>query len=154
MPRSTAELVALSQRVILPVYRPRALILERGAGSRVWDRDGREYIDFAAGIAVTALGHSPPELVAALSAQAARLWHTSNVFLSEPPLRLAERLVDLSGFAQRVFLCNSGTEANEAAIKLARQWAVATGQGKRSLLHSGPLCMETALPIDICERVV
>jgi acetylornithine/N-succinyldiaminopimelate aminotransferase len=121
-------LIAAGKRYYVPVYRPRDLVLERGAGSRVWDREGREYVDFSAGIAVNALGHAAPELIEALSAQAAKLWHTSNVFWSEPPLRLAQMLVEKSGFAQRVFLCNSGTEANEAAIKLARQWGAARGR--------------------------
>lgn len=122
---ASQALLERADRYYVPVYRPRRLVLERGAGSRVWDRDGRDYVDFAAGIAVCSLGHAAPELVAALTEQAAKLWHTSNVFVSEPPLRLAEELVAASGFAERVFLCNSGTEANEAAIKLARRWAAA-----------------------------
>jgi acetylornithine/N-succinyldiaminopimelate aminotransferase len=121
-------LYALFERYYLPVYRPRRIVLERGAGSRVFDTDGREYVDFGAGIAVNALGHAHPALVEALTEQAGRLWHTSNVFVSEPPLRLAESLVEASRFAQRVFLCNSGAEANEAAIKLARKWAAAQGR--------------------------
>ncbi len=128
MTSQTAELRALVDRYYLPVYRPRRIVLDHGIGSRVWDLDGREYVDFGAGIAVNALGHAHPALVAALTAQAGKLWHTSNVFVSEPPLRLAEALVTASRFAQRVFLCNSGAEANEAAIKLARKWA--TGQGR------------------------
>ncbi|MGO1070018.1 acetylornithine/succinyldiaminopimelate transaminase [Lysobacter sp. CA199] len=124
----TASLYALSERYYLPVYRPRRIVLDRGQGSRIWDVDGREYVDFGAGIAVNALGHAHPGLIAALTEQAGKLWHTSNVFISEPPLRLAEQLVEASGFAERVFLCNSGAEANEAAIKLARKWA--TGQGR------------------------
>jgi acetylornithine/N-succinyldiaminopimelate aminotransferase len=121
--RTTADLIAAGRHYYLPVYRPREVILERGQGSRVYDRDGKEYIDFAAGIAVCGLGHCDPDLVAALTEQAGKLWHTSNVFYSEPPLRLAEELVKASGFAERVFLCNSGAEANEAAIKLVRRWA-------------------------------
>ena len=122
---ASQALLARADRYYVPVYRPRRLVLERGLGSRLWDRDGRDYVDFAAGIAVCSLGHAAPELVAALTEQAGKLWHTSNVFVSEPPLRLAEELVAASGFAERVFLCNSGTEANEAAIKLARRWAAA-----------------------------
>jgi len=124
----TESLLALSERYYLPIYRPRRIVLERGAGSRVWDSTGREYVDFGAGIAVVGLGHAHPALVAALTEQAGRLWHTSNVFVSEPPLRLAEELVTASRFAQRVFFCNSGAEANEAAIKLARKWAAAQGR--------------------------
>ncbi|MBZ0223561.1 MAG: acetylornithine/succinylornithine family transaminase [Dokdonella sp.] len=125
---NTADLLALGERYWLPVYRPRALVLERGLGSRVWDTQGREYIDFGAGIAVNALGHCDPDLVAAITEQAHKLWHVSNVFYSEPPLRLAQELVDSSGFAERAFLCNSGAEANEAAIKLVRKWACAQGR--------------------------
>ncbi|RPE75733.1 acetylornithine/succinyldiaminopimelate transaminase [Vulcaniibacterium tengchongense] len=136
MTASTDELFSLSERYYLPVYRPRRIVLERGQGARVWDRDGREYVDFGAGIAVNALGHAHPALVAALTEQAGKLWHTSNVFVSEPPLRLAEELVGASGFARRVFFCNSGAEANEAAIKLARKWAAAQGRppGRRAIL--------------------
>jgi acetylornithine/N-succinyldiaminopimelate aminotransferase len=126
--RATESLVALGQQYYLPVYKPRQLILDHGKGSRVWDIDGREYIDLAGGIAVCGLGHADPELVAALTEQAGKLWHTSNVFYSEPPVRLAEELVTASRFAERVFLCNSGAEANEAAIKLARKWASAQGR--------------------------
>lgn len=125
---TTAELFALSERYYLPVYRPRRIVLDHGKGSRIWDRDGREYVDFGAGIAVNALGHAHPALVGALTEQAGKLWHTSNVFVSEPTLRLAEELVDASRFAQRVFFCNSGAEANEAAIKLVRKWATAQGR--------------------------
>ena len=136
MTSQTAELYALVDRYYLAVYRPRAIVLDHGNGSRVWDRDGREYVDFGAGIAVNALGHAHPALIAALTEQAGKLWHTSNVFVSEPPLRLAEALVTASRFARRVFLCNSGAEANEAAIKLARKWATAQGRepGRRVIL--------------------
>ena len=125
---TTTDLLASGQQYYLPVYRPREVILERGQGARVWDREGRDYIDLSAGIAVCGLGHNDPDLVAALVEQAGRLWHTSNVFYSEPPLRLAEELVTASRFATRVFLCNSGAEANEAAIKLIRKWATAQGR--------------------------
>ena len=124
----TEALLALGREVLLPVYKQRAMILERGQGARVWDSAGREYVDFGAGIAVCSLGHCHPELNAALIEQAGKLWHTSNIFYSEPPLRLAEELVAASRFAQRAFLCNSGAEANEAAIKLVRRWA--TDQGR------------------------
>ena len=125
---TTADLLAHGQRYYLPVYRPREVILERGQGARVWDSEGREYLDLSAGIAVCGLGHNDPDLVAALTEQAGKLWHTSNVFYSEPPLRLAEELVTASRFAERVFLCNSGAEANEAAIKLVRKWAASQGR--------------------------
>lgn len=125
---TSAELFALSERYYLPVYRPRRIVLDHGKGSRIWDRDGHEYVDFGAGIAVNALGHAHPALLAALTEQAGKLWHTSNVFVSEPPLRLAEELVAASRFAERVFFCNSGAEANEGAIKLVRKWATTQGR--------------------------
>ncbi|MDH5822931.1 acetylornithine transaminase [Luteimonas sp. RD2P54] len=135
MPNQTHSPLALAARY-LPVYRQRELLLERGLGSRLWDSEGREYVDFAAGIAVCGLGHGDPDLLAALQEQAGRLWHTSNVFHSEPPLRLADELVAASRFAARVFLCNSGAEANEAAIKLVRKWAAAQGRApeRRTIL--------------------
>lgn len=125
---TTADLLAAGKRYYVPIYKPRETILERGQGSRMWDRDGKEYVDFGAGIAVCGLGHCDPDLVAALTEQAHTLWHTSNVFYSEPPIRLAEELVEASRFATRAFLCNSGAEANEAAIKLVRKWAAAQGR--------------------------
>ena len=125
---SSVDLLALGRDYYLPVYRPRQMILERGRGSRLWDIEGREYVDLAGGIAVCGLGHCHPELTAALVEQAGKLWHTSNVFYSEPPVRLAEELVIASRFAERAFLCNSGAEANEAAIKLVRKWATAQGR--------------------------
>jgi len=109
-------------RYMMPNYAPAAMIPVRGLGSRMWDQEGREYIDFGAGIAVNALGHAHPQLVAALTEQAGRLWHTSNVLATEPALQLARRLVELT-FADRVFFSNSGAEANEAALKLARRYA-------------------------------
>ena len=128
MTDTTDDLIATAQQDYLAVYRQRAVILDHGRASRVWDRDGREYVDFGAGIAVNALGHADPDLIAALTAQAGRLWHTSNVFWSEPPMRLAHELKAAAGFARRVFLCNSGAEANEAAIKLVRKWAASQGR--------------------------
>ncbi|HEY2621922.1 MAG TPA: acetylornithine transaminase [Dyella sp.] len=125
---SAQSLIDLGKRYWLPVYRPREVVLDHGKGARVWDTQGRDYIDFGAGIAVNALGHQDPDLLDALTTQAHKLWHTSNVFYSEPPLHLAEELVTASGFAERVYLCNSGTEANEAAIKLVRKWAASQGR--------------------------
>ncbi|MEB2871360.1 aspartate aminotransferase family protein [Pseudomonas rhizosphaerae] len=109
-------------QVMVPNYAPAAFIPVRGAGSRVWDQAGRELIDFSGGIAVNVLGHAHPALVGALTEQANKLWHVSNVFTNEPTLRLAKKLVDAT-FADRVFFCNSGAEANEAAFKLARRVA-------------------------------
>ena len=126
---NTAALLALGRERLLPVYKQRELILARGEGARLWDSEGRDYVDFGAGIAVCSLGHCNSELNAALIEQAGKLWHTSNVFYSEPPLRLAQELVAASRFAIRAFLCNSGAEANEAAIKLVRKWASDRGRG-------------------------
>jgi len=123
-----ADLLAKAQQYYLPIYRQREVILDRGQGARVWDSEGRDYVDFSAGIAVCGLGHADPDLLAALHEQAGKIWHTSNVFHSEPPLRLAEELVSASRFASRVFLCNSGAEANEAAIKLVRKYAASQGR--------------------------
>ena len=105
---------------MVPNYAPAGFIPVRGAGSRVWDQAGRELVDFSGGIAVNVLGHAHPALVGALTEQANKLWHVSNVFTNEPALRLAKKLVDAT-FAERVFFCNSGAEANEAAFKLARR---------------------------------
>jgi acetylornithine/N-succinyldiaminopimelate aminotransferase len=113
---------ALFDEVMVPCFAPAPFIPVRGEGSRVWDQDGRMYIDFAAGVAVTSLGHCHPAMVRALEAQARTLWHVSNWFTNEPALRLAKRLTDAT-FAERVFFCNSGAEANEAALKLARRYA-------------------------------
>lgn len=128
MHEQPSALIELGKRYWLPVYKPRELVLDHGKGARVWDTEGRDYVDFGAGIAVNALGHQDPDLLAALVAQAQKLWHSSNVFYTEPPLRLAEELVRASHFAERVFLCNSGAEANEAAIKLVRKWAASKGR--------------------------
>ncbi|SIQ65812.1 acetylornithine/succinylornithine family transaminase [Solilutibacter tolerans] len=124
----TASLLEIGRERYVPVYKPRPMVLDHGRGSRLWDKAGKEYVDLAGGIAVCALGHADPELIDALTTQAGKLWHTSNVFNSEPPLRLAEELVVASKFAERVFLCNSGAEANEAAIKLVRKHAAAQGR--------------------------
>lgn len=108
--------------VMVPTYNPAAIIPVRGEGSRVWDQDEKEYVDFAGGIAVSALGHCHPALVGALSEQANKIWHLSNVMTNEPALLLAQQLVK-STFADKVFFANSGGEANEACLKLARRYA-------------------------------
>jgi acetylornithine aminotransferase len=105
--------------VMMRTFAPPTAILDHGRGARVWDVDGNEYLDFLAGIAVNALGHAHPVFVDAVAGQAAKLAHVSNYFATEPQIALAERLVRLSG-GDRVFFANSGTEAIEAAIKLAR----------------------------------
>ena len=113
---------ATFDEVMVPNYAPASFIPVRGKGSRVWDQTGREYIDFAGGIAVSSVGHAHDSVVAALVSQAQKLWHVANVMTNEPTLALARSLVEKT-FAERVFFCNSGAEANEAALKLARKWA-------------------------------
>ncbi|WP_085285518.1 aspartate aminotransferase family protein [Colwellia chukchiensis] len=114
---------ALFDDVMVPNYAPSAVIPVRGQGSRVWDQQDREYIDFAGGIAVNCLGHCHPALVGALTEQANKIWHLSNVMTNEPALRLAKKLTD-NTFADKVYFANSGAESNEAALKLARRWAL------------------------------
>lgn len=109
-------------RVMVPNYSPVNMIPVRGAGSRVWDQQGREYVDLAGGIAVNSLGHAHPGMVEALTEQAGKLWHVSNVLTNEPALRLASKLIGAT-FADKAFFANSGGEANEAAFKLARRRA-------------------------------
>ncbi|MEJ2043063.1 MAG: aspartate aminotransferase family protein [Reinekea sp.] len=108
--------------VMVPSYAPGKIIPVKGEGSRIWDQEGREYIDFAGGIAVSALGHAHPALVKTLTEQGQKLWHLSNVMTNEPALALAKKLTELT-FADKVFFTNSGAEANEAALKLARRHA-------------------------------
>lgn len=109
------------------LYKRYPLVLERGEGARVWDRDGREYIDALAGIAVNNVGHCHPKVVQAVQQQVAKLIHVSNLYYTEEQSKLAEKLAAVSGF-EKVFFCNSGAEANEAAIKLARKYADTTGR--------------------------
>ena len=107
---------SLFDEVMVPNYAPSAVIPVKGSGSRVWDQNGREFIDFAGGIAVNCLGHCHPALVGALKEQADKLWHLSNVMTNEPALILAQKLVNAT-FAEKVYFANSGAEANEAALK-------------------------------------
>ena len=121
-----SESEALRERfeaAMMPNYGTPPLALARGEGCRVWDADGNQYLDLIAGIAVSALGHAHPAIVEAVSAQVGNLAHTSNLFVHEPGVRLAERLLGLlnADGQARVFFCNSGAEANEAAIKLVRR---------------------------------
>ena len=115
-----AELQALEREHVMPTYARNGVEFVRGEGTRLWDDEGNEYLDFLAGISVVQLGHCHPDLVAAVTAQAAQLWHTGNLYYNEPSMRLAERLTEAS-LGGKVFLCNSGTEANECALKLARR---------------------------------
>jgi acetylornithine aminotransferase len=123
-------MMAAADRVVAATYRRFPLVLERGSGCTVWDAQGRSYLDFVAGIAVCNLGHAHPRVAAALAEQAARLVHVSNLYYTGPMIRLAEWLVARC-FADRVFFCNSGAEANEAAIKLARRFFHIRGETQR-----------------------
>jgi acetylornithine/N-succinyldiaminopimelate aminotransferase len=125
---------ALFDDVMVPNYAPTDVIPVRGQGSRVWDQNDNEYIDFAGGIAVNCLGHNHPVLVNALKEQSEKVWHVSNIMTNEPALKLAKTLVD-NTFADKVFFANSGAEANEAAFKLARRWALTEyGENKSQII--------------------
>ncbi len=119
---ATDDLIRDSARYLANTYARFPVVLVRGRGDRLWDSDGKEYLDFAAGIAVDVLGHCHPKVVEAIKAQAETLLHVSNLYHIEPQIRLAQALCEHS-FADKVFFCNSGAEANEAAIKLARRYA-------------------------------
>jgi acetylornithine/N-succinyldiaminopimelate aminotransferase len=130
----TEELMQGAQKYLMDTYARYPLALARGHGTRVYDVEGREYLDFLAGVAVNVLGHCHSKVTQALQQQALRLVHTSNLFYTEPQIKLARTLVDHS-FADKVFFCNSGAEANEAAIKLARRWAHAKdGAGRFEII--------------------
>jgi acetylornithine/N-succinyldiaminopimelate aminotransferase len=116
------DLQALEERYLMRTYRRAPVEFVRGEGALLWDAEGREYLDFLGGISVCSVGHCNPELVEAVREQAGRLMHTSNLFYTEPMVRLAERLAE-SSLGGRVFFSNSGTEANECAIKIARKHA-------------------------------
>ncbi|TQK06749.1 acetylornithine/succinylornithine family transaminase [Herbaspirillum sp. SJZ107] len=108
--------------VLVPTYAPAAMVPVRASGLDVWDQEGKHYLDFTSGIAVSSLGHCNPVVVEALTRQANTLWHVGNGYTNEPVLRLASALIDAT-FAERAFFANSGAEANEAALKLARKYA-------------------------------
>lgn len=118
---SAEEIIRESGRYIMNTYNRYPVVIVKGRGTRVYDADGKEYIDFVSGIAVNNLGHCHPKVTVALQKQAQRLVHVSNLYYSEPQVKLARLLVENS-FADKVFFCNSGAEANEAAIKLVRKY--------------------------------
>ena len=122
MMMTTQELITASTKYLANTYARFPIVLVKGQGVRLWDSDGKEYLDFVGGIAVDALGHCHPRMVEAIRAQAETLIHVSNLYHIEPQIRLAQLLCDHC-FADRAFFCNSGAEANEAAIKLARKYA-------------------------------
>jgi predicted acetylornithine/succinylornithine family transaminase len=117
---TNAEIANRASRVLVGNYAPQPITLVRGEGCWLYDAEDKRYLDFMGGIATAALGHANPKLRAALEAQAAKLWHVSNLYTTEPQIRLAERLT-ANSFAEAVYFCNSGAEANEAALKLARK---------------------------------
>ncbi len=127
------EIKEISDKYLFPTYARAPLALVRGEGTRVWDADGREYLDFFSSTVVASLGHCHPALVAALEKQSHAIFHVSNLHYCEPQAELARQLVERS-FADRVFLCNSGAEANEAAIKLARKYGHARGDGRYEII--------------------
>ncbi|HEY8515214.1 MAG TPA: aspartate aminotransferase family protein [Candidatus Binatia bacterium] len=122
----SAEIIARSRKALVPVYARTEIAFVRGEGAVLWDADGRRVLDFFSSILCTNLGHCHPKVTEAISRQAATLVHVSNLHYSEPQMRLAELLCELS-FGERVFLCNSGAEANEAALKAARRYGHANG---------------------------
>lgn len=123
---NTGEIVELSEKYIMKTYGRIPLALVKGKGVRVWDAEGNEYLDFVGGLAVNSLGHCPPAVVEAVTEQAGKLMHVSNLYYIEPQARLARLLVENS-CCDKVFFCNSGAEANEGAIKLARKYAKQKG---------------------------
>lgn len=124
---STDNPIQLHKQFMVNTYAPN-LLLTRGKGARVWDSEGRSYLDFLGGIAVNQVGHCHPKLVSAIQKQAATLMHVSNLYYNENAPRLAAKLVEKFGVPGRVFFCNSGAEANEGLIKLARLWGHASGR--------------------------
>lgn len=127
---TTDELMALADKYIMTTYKRFPIVLIRGQGARVWDSNGKEYLDFVAGIAVCSLGHSHPKVAEAIKRQVEILTHVSNLYYIEPQIHVARILVENS-FADRVFFCNSGAEANEAAIKLSRKYAHENMSGEK-----------------------
>lgn len=125
--------VAEEQRYVFQNYGRQPIVIERGEGSRVWDTDGKEYLDFVGGLAVNVLGHAHPVVAEAVAEQASQLIHTSNLYYTIPMIELAKLLVENSCM-DRVFFCNSGTEAIEAAIKLARRWGHDTRNGAYEII--------------------
>lgn len=143
---TTAEIKELYARYVLGTYAP-SLALARGEGAYVWDADGKQYLDFGAGIAVCILGHCHPAVVAAVREQAGRLMHVSNLYFNEPQAKLARRLVDMA-FDGKCFFANSGAEANEGMVKFARYWGREQGRFEiicmRGSFHGRTLAMVSA----------
>jgi acetylornithine/N-succinyldiaminopimelate aminotransferase len=125
------ELMHRAQAVLFQNYRTQPVALVRGEGTHVWDAEGKQYLDFIGGIATVSVGHSNPRVRDALIEQAKLIWHASNLYLTEPQIRLAEKLTSKTKTLKRAFFCNSGTEANEALIKMARHFHVVNQQPER-----------------------
>ena len=123
---TTEEIIALEEEYIAPTYVRPPVVFDRGSGVYVYDLEGRRYLDFLGGIAVNSLGHGVPEIIGAVAQQTAKLMHVSNLYHTEPHVRLAKLLVD-NAFPARVFFCNSGSESIEAALKFTRRWASDVG---------------------------
>ena len=139
----------------MPTYAP-SIVISKAKGSRVYDADGKQYYDFTSGIGCHNVGHCTEGVVKAIQDQAAMLTHCSNLFVNEPQVKLAKKLVEISGLGGKVFFCNSGAEANEAAIKLARKWGSANG-GRyevitmRNGFHGRTLATVAATGQDWCQ---
>ncbi len=123
---TTAEIIELEQKYLAPTYSRPPIVLDRGEGAYLYDLEGKRYLDFIGGIAVNSLGHSVPEIIAAVAQQTAKLMHVSNLYHTAPHAKLAKLLVD-QAFPSRVFFCNSGSETIEAALKFSRRWANSVG---------------------------
>jgi len=150
------EIIDAYKQYLMPTYAP-DVVLEKGKGSKVFGVDGNQYYDFTAGIGVHNIGHSHPAVVKAIQEQAEKLVHCSNLFAHEGQVKLAQKLVEISGLGGKVFFCNSGAEANEAAIKLARRWGSQNG-GRyevvtmRNSFHGRTLATVTATGQDWCQQ--
>ena len=154
MSKST-EIIEEYKKYLMPTYAP-SIVISKAKGSRVYDADGKQYYDFTSGIGCHNVGHCTEGVVKAIQEQVAKLSHCSNLFINEPQVKLAKKLVEISGLGGKVFFCNSGAEANEAAIKLARKWGAANG-GRyevitmRSSFHGRTLATLTATGQDWCQ---
>ncbi len=154
MSKST-EIIDEYKKYLMPTYAP-SIVISKAKGSRVYDADGKQYYDFTSGIGCHNVGHCTEGVVKAIQDQAAMLTHCSNLFVNEPQVKLAKKLVEISGLGGKVFFCNSGAEANEAAIKLARKWGSANG-GRyevitmRNGFHGRTLATVAATGQDWCQ---
>ncbi len=154
MSKST-EIIEEYKKYLMPTYAP-SIVISKAKGSRVYDADGKQYYDFTSGIGCHNVGHCTEGVVKAIQDQAAMLTHCSNLFVNEPQVKLAKKLVEISGLGGKVFFCNSGAEANEAAIKLARKWGSANG-GRyevitmRNGFHGRTLATVAATGQDWCQ---